>query len=361
MVVSSPQEFPLTRENVILIRQFLFLHQFLMSSISFLLPIIHPPVARPGNENLVALQPTVSRNLDILEIFMRDFETLALWEFSGDICRSIDNLCLSWRPSLFVSRGAEYELWESRHLMPRKETWAAMTTTRGAGGWISTWATRAVVCLQVSAGVQEQLCGKYHRLSALVRTVLQNKRDFFSIFLKHLILTRFHCGILRYLPNTDTPMCDPWAAVQFNKHQCKWEVRWKVESNVFVYSPCSWRNMQTLPPKLWRGKRNPGEKYFYLECSSILRLNFWQQYHQHHSGGSTVLMLFIQKWFPTQMWFSQPWSLTSLRLGQKYSNACKVKQYLIVGSLFSLIDEPNACTDHDLGKFVCFSQEIDWK
>ena len=27
--------------------------------------------------------------------------------------------------------------------------------------------------------------------------------------------------IFRYLPNTDTPMCDPWAAVQFNKHQCK--------------------------------------------------------------------------------------------------------------------------------------------
>ena len=72
--------------------------------------IIHPSIVRPGNENLVALQPTVSRTFDNLEIFRRDFESMAPLEFSGDIRGSIYNLCLSGRPSLFVSRGAEYEL-----------------------------------------------------------------------------------------------------------------------------------------------------------------------------------------------------------------------------------------------------------
>ena len=112
-------------------------------------------------------------------------------------------------------------------------------------------------------------------------------------------------------------MCDPWAAVQFNKHQCKgsrqklkriingqpdrqgWGVvtppsltvsifenvggqplqsSWlliirfsfwrlpcgkrKVEKIVFVRSACAWRKMQTLPPKLWRGKKNPVKNIF---------------------------------------------------------------------------------------------------
>ena len=93
MVVNSPREFPLTRENVILIRQS---HHF---QISNLLPQIfcHLIIARPGNENLVALQPTVSGIFETLKLFIF---------FSGDLRGSIGDFCLSWRPSLFVSRGA---------------------------------------------------------------------------------------------------------------------------------------------------------------------------------------------------------------------------------------------------------------
>ena len=79
MVVSSPQEFPLTRENVILIRQ-LFPNSL---SIQVLLQIIHPSIARPGNENLVALQPTVSGNF---ALFKKSFETFCdnFQEISAD-------------------------------------------------------------------------------------------------------------------------------------------------------------------------------------------------------------------------------------------------------------------------------------
>ena len=78
------------------------------------------------------------------------------------------------------------------------------------------------IFLQMFAGVQEQLCctTEQHWLSALVRTVLQNMCEC-------SILTRLICHTLRYLPNTDTPMCDPWAAVQFNKHQCKFSEKEK--------------------------------------------------------------------------------------------------------------------------------------
>ena len=41
------------------------------------LPKNHLLIARPGNENLVALQPTVSGN----------FETLTVWKFSGKALR----------------------------------------------------------------------------------------------------------------------------------------------------------------------------------------------------------------------------------------------------------------------------------
>ena len=110
MVVSAPQEFPLTRENVILIRQLFALHFF---SVQVLLPIIHPMIAtdchwfaRPGNENLVALQPTVSGNFETFRLC--NFQERH-WQFSGDIRRSIYNLCISWRPAMFVSRGAKIQ------------------------------------------------------------------------------------------------------------------------------------------------------------------------------------------------------------------------------------------------------------
>ena len=72
MVVNSPREFPLTRENVILIRQS---HHF---QISNLLPQIfcHLIIARPGNENLVALQPTVSGIFETLKL-LRFFQEIS--------------------------------------------------------------------------------------------------------------------------------------------------------------------------------------------------------------------------------------------------------------------------------------------
>ena len=86
MVVNSPREFPLTRENVILIRQS---HHFQIYQISNLLPKIycHCIIARPGNENLVALQPTVSGIFETLKPVV-DF-------FSGDLRGPIGDLRLS--------------------------------------------------------------------------------------------------------------------------------------------------------------------------------------------------------------------------------------------------------------------------
>ena len=80
MVVSSPQEFPLTRENVILIRQVSLTRSFYADLFNFSLIFLSKnnlSIARPGNENLVALQPTVSGN----------FETLTVWKFSGKAWR----------------------------------------------------------------------------------------------------------------------------------------------------------------------------------------------------------------------------------------------------------------------------------
>ena len=207
------------------------------------------------------------------------FESIALCEFSGDICRSICNICLSWRPSLFVSRGAGYLLWDSTKALDVQERDLSSYDdyTRGrcrdhktfvkskllfAGVY---WNARTAL-QQISPAVYpgEQSLAK--RLWAFFCIIFGSIFDTFRISL---------CFILRYLPNTDTPMCDPWAAVQFNKHQCKWDVMWKVESSVFVYSSSPWGNMQTLPSKLWGGKKEFWRKYFYLECSSTIpRLNF---------------------------------------------------------------------------------------
>ena len=98
----------------------------------------------------------------------------------------------------------------------RRGNWAATMATLGEGEIEIAKSGIFLFSLQMFAWVQEQLRVKteQHRLSALVRTVFQN-------MCQCSILTRFICHTLRYLPNTDTPMCDPWAAVQFNKHQCK--------------------------------------------------------------------------------------------------------------------------------------------
>ena len=79
MVVNSPREFPLTRENVILIRQsFLTIFKYIKFLISNLLPKIycHFIIARPGNENLVALQPTVSGIFETLKL-LRFFQEIS--------------------------------------------------------------------------------------------------------------------------------------------------------------------------------------------------------------------------------------------------------------------------------------------
>ena len=122
MVVNSPREFPLTRENVILIRQS---HHF---QISNLLPQIfcHLIIARPGNENLVALQPTVSGIFETFVIF-----------FSGDLRGSIGGLCLSWRPSLFVSRGfkMQSQAFKMFHFFQERELSSYDGYTRGRWDW----------------------------------------------------------------------------------------------------------------------------------------------------------------------------------------------------------------------------------
>ena len=147
-------------------------------------------------------------------------ESLKLWNFcdffSGDLRGPIGDLCLSWRPSLFVSRGVrmQSQAFKMFHFFQERELSSYDGYTRGRWDW--NCEIREFFSLQMFAWVQEQLCctTEQHWLSALVRTVFQN-------MCQCSILTRFICHTLRYLPNTDTPMCDPWAAVQFNKHQCK--------------------------------------------------------------------------------------------------------------------------------------------
>ena len=64
--------------------------------------------------------------------------------------------------------------------------------------------------------ISQAVCPGEHILCKMFWSIFGSIFDPYPISWRH---------ILRYLPNTDTPMCDPWAAVQFNKHQCKWEVR----------------------------------------------------------------------------------------------------------------------------------------
>ena len=179
MVVNSPREFPLTRENVILIRQ---CYHFQINQISNLLPKIycHFVITRPGNENLVALQPTVSGIFETLKL---------LWFFfSGDLRGPIGDLCLSWRPSLFVSRGfkMQSQAFKMFRFFQERELSSYDGYTRGRWDWNCEFRD-FLFSLQMFAWVQEQLCctTEQHWLSALVRTVFQN-------MCQCSILTRFN-------------------------------------------------------------------------------------------------------------------------------------------------------------------------
>ena len=79
----------------------------------------------------------------------------------------------------------------------------------------------------------------------------------------YLLLTRFHCVIFKGTCQTQTLRC-AILGQQCSSTSTNVSGKWDEKLKLVFCSPCAWRNMQTLPPKLWRGKRNSGENTFIL-------------------------------------------------------------------------------------------------